>query len=163
MHWGVHPHEVMIANGWLEAEDYYRALAERCGAPFKAKLPATEVAPTAMASPRQCLGRGVLKERDRAGSFVFAPDRLRPNALRAMLARLAPYNFSLASPLAVREAICRHFAPSFALHAVEGLASRHPALSARTRPALWQRLVVLFSAVAIGLAVALAPVETIGW
>ena len=21
--WGVHPHEVMIANGWLEAEDYY--------------------------------------------------------------------------------------------------------------------------------------------
>ena len=28
--WGVHPHEVMIANGWLEAEDYYRALAERC-------------------------------------------------------------------------------------------------------------------------------------
>jgi cellulose synthase/poly-beta-1,6-N-acetylglucosamine synthase-like glycosyltransferase len=161
VHWGVHPHEVMIANGWLAAEDYYRALAERCGAPFKAKLPATEVAPTAMASPRQCLGRGVLKERDRAGSFVFAPDRLRPNALRAMLARLAPYNFSLASPIAVREAICRHFAPSFTLHAVEGLASRHPALSARTRPALWQRLVVLLGAVALALAVALAPVETV--
>ena len=30
--WGVHPHEVMIANGWLDAGDYYRALAERCGA-----------------------------------------------------------------------------------------------------------------------------------
>jgi hypothetical protein len=44
---------------------------------------------------------------------------------------------------------------------VEGLASRHPALSARTRPALWQRLVVLLGAVALALAVALAPVETV--
>jgi hypothetical protein len=87
LHWGVHPHEVMIANGWLAAEDYYRALAERCGAPFKAKLPAVEVTPPATASPRQCLGRGVLKERDHAHSFVFAPDRLRPNALREMLRR----------------------------------------------------------------------------
>jgi hypothetical protein len=29
--WGVQPHEVMIANGWLDAEDYYRVLAERRG------------------------------------------------------------------------------------------------------------------------------------
>ncbi len=36
--WGVHPHEVMIANGWLDAEDYYRALARACGTPFKAEL-----------------------------------------------------------------------------------------------------------------------------
>lgn len=73
LHWGVHPHEVMIANGWLAADDYYRALAERCGAPFKAKLSAVEVTPPATASPRQCLGRGVLKERDRARSFVLHP------------------------------------------------------------------------------------------
>ena len=26
--WGVHPHEVLIANGWLDAADYYRALAQ---------------------------------------------------------------------------------------------------------------------------------------
>ena len=37
--WGVHPHEVMIANGWLDAEDYYRALAEACGTPFNGELP----------------------------------------------------------------------------------------------------------------------------
>ena len=136
-------------------------MAERCGAPFKTKLPAADVAPTAMASPRHSLAKGVLKERHRAGSFVFAPDRLRPNALREMLARLSPYDFSLASPIAVRDAICRHFAPSFGLHAVEGLASRHPDMSARARPALWQRAVVLFGAVAILAAVALAPVETV--
>ncbi len=141
--WGVHPHEVMIANGWLEAEDYYRALAEHCAAPFKSQLLAADVAPAAMAGPRQSLSQGVLKERARAGRFVFAPDRLRPNALREMLARLSPYGFSLASPNAVRSAICHHFALSFALHAIEGLASRHPGMSARTRPTLWQRIAVL--------------------
>ena len=45
---GVHPHEVLIAHGWLDASDYYRALAENCGAPFKADLLAADVAP-----PRQ--------------------------------------------------------------------------------------------------------------
>jgi hypothetical protein len=156
--WGMHPHEVMIANGWLEAEDYYRALAERCAASFKVELCAADVAPPAMASPRQTLAQGVLKERARARSFVFAPDRLRPNALREMLARLSPYAFSLASPNAVRGAIC---APSFALHAMEGLASRHPGMSARTRPALWQRLTVVTLAIAVTAAMNVAPVETI--
>jgi len=70
--WGVHPHEVMIANGWLEAEDYYRALAARSAAPFKDQLVAADVAPAAMASPRQSLARGVLKERARAELRVRA-------------------------------------------------------------------------------------------
>jgi glycosyltransferase XagB len=159
--WGVHPHDVMIANGWLDAEDYYRALAERCAASFKVELRAADVAPPAMASPRQSLARGVLKERARARSFVFAPDRLRPNALREMLARLAPYAFSLASPNAVRGAICHHFGPSFALHAIEGLASRHPGMSARTRPALWQRLAVAGAVIIAITATVVAPVETV--
>jgi hypothetical protein len=104
LRWGVHPHEVMIANGWLDAEDYYRALAQDCGAPFKAELPAADGAPAATATPRQSLATGLLKERDRARRFVFAPDRVRPNALREMLGRLAPHEFSLASPQAVRGA-----------------------------------------------------------
>lgn len=159
--WGVHPHEVMIANGWLDAEDYYCALAERCRAPFKATLPATEVMPTAPASPRPCLAKGLLKQRARAGGFVFAPDRLRPNALREMLRRLSPYDFALASPNAVRGAICRHFAPAIARHAVEALATRHPGMSAREPSVLWQRLTLLVGGVAGLIALALAPVETI--
>ncbi|HEY6920686.1 MAG TPA: hypothetical protein VI390_03695 [Methyloceanibacter sp.] len=71
---------------------------------------------------------------------MLAPDRLRPNALREMLARLKPHDFSLASPQSVRGAICRQFAETFARGAVEGLATRHPDRSARERPALWQRL-----------------------
>ncbi len=46
--------------------DYYRALAESCGAPFKADLPAADVAPAAVANPRQSLAIGLLKERARA-------------------------------------------------------------------------------------------------
>ena len=34
--WGVLPHVVMIANGWLSEADYYRALAHACGVPFRA-------------------------------------------------------------------------------------------------------------------------------
>ena len=159
--WGVHPHEVLIANGWLDAADYCRALAQSCDAPFKADLPAADVAPAAAANPRQSLATGLLKERARARSFVLAPDRVRPNALREILARLSPHEFSLASPQAVRGAICRHFAPSFVLHAVEGLASRKPEQSARTRMASWQRLACCFVPLALLTALLLAPVDTL--
>jgi hypothetical protein len=50
--WGVHPHE---ANGWLDAEDYYCALAAHCWRPFKTTLPVRLVEPAAKMSPRQCL------------------------------------------------------------------------------------------------------------
>ena len=32
---GVHPHHVLIANGWLKEADYYAALAAACGTDFK--------------------------------------------------------------------------------------------------------------------------------
>lgn len=78
------------------------------------------------------LAKGLLKHRSRAHAFVFAPDRLRPKALREMLSRLSPYCFSLAPPNAVRDAIYRHFA--FTRQAIEGLASRHPSMSAGSGP-----------------------------
>ena len=158
-HWGVHPHEVLIANGWLDAADYYRALAESCGTPFKAELPPSHVSPTARTSPRQCLASGLLKERARG--FILAPDRLRPNALRTMLARLSPHAFALAAPGAVREAICRHFQPAFVKAAVEGLASRYPDRSARMPQALWQRITFALLLSTLLAALALAPAKTI--
>jgi hypothetical protein len=76
--WGVHPHEVMIANGWLDAEDYYRALAECCGTPFKANLPAAQVAPTANTSPRQCLASSKsAPAREASSSRLTVSDRMR--------------------------------------------------------------------------------------
>ena len=62
--WGVLPHAVMIANGLLSASDYYRALAQACGVPFRSELGPHEVtAPASLKSPRECLARGLLKER----------------------------------------------------------------------------------------------------
>jgi glycosyltransferase XagB len=159
--WGVHPHEVLIANGWLDAEDYYRALAGSCGTSFKTGLPPAEVMPAAGAGPRRSLASGLLKERARARRFVLAPDRLRPNALREMLARLRPHAFSLASPQSVREAICHQFAETFARGAVEGLASRHPDRSARERLALWHRVALALGLLIFLAAMAIAPAQTI--
>jgi hypothetical protein len=161
LRWGVHPHEVMIANGWLDAEDYASALAERCGAQFKATLSAAEVTPPAPGGPRQCLAKGLLKQRERSMAFVLAPDRLRPNSLREMLRRLSPYDIALASPKAVREAICRHFAPVIAREAVEGLATRRPAMSAKASAASWHRGVALSAAIALLVALVFAPLATI--
>jgi hypothetical protein len=71
---------VLISMGWLNADDYYRALAEACGITFKLDLPPSEVAPPAASlSPRQCLAHGLLKDQTRAKQFIFAPDRLSPS------------------------------------------------------------------------------------
>src|SRR5262245_59052767 len=76
--WGVLPHAVMIANGWLSASDYYRALAQVCGVPFRGEIGPHEVAaPASLRSPRECLASGLLKELARGGAYVFAPEKLR--------------------------------------------------------------------------------------
>lgn len=70
--WGVHPHEVLIAQGSLAEDTYYRALAETAGRPFKAQVAPHEATLPAKANPRQCLAHGLLKERTRAGGYVLA-------------------------------------------------------------------------------------------
>jgi glycosyltransferase XagB len=159
--WGVHPHDVLIANGWLDADDYYRALADSCGASFKAALAPGEAVPPAGATPRQCLARGLLRERTGARAFVLAPDRVRPNSLRHGLAQFPAQRFVLTSPQALHEAVYRHFAPVFAQGAVEALARRRPEQSARTRTPRWQRLVLALAIVCLVAALALAPLETV--
>ena len=159
--WGVHPHDVLIATGRLRADDYYGALAETCGAAFRPAFAPTETALPAKATPQQCLANGILKERARARRFVLAPERLRSNALRSMLARLAPYHFTLTTPRAVRDAVRHHFAAALARGAVDALAVRRPAYSARTGMAPWQRLTLALATVGFILALWLAPVESI--
>jgi len=159
--WGVHPHDVLIANGWLAADDYYRALAETCGTSFKAMLAPSEAVPPGGATPRQCLASGLLKDRARRRHYVLAPERLRPNAVRAVLAQLAPYDFTLATPRAVREAVTHHFAPALAQAAVGGLAARRPEQSARTRTVLWQRAVLIAVGATLLGALLLAPIDII--
>ena len=160
--WGVLPHTVMIANGWLDARDYYRALAEACGVPFRDDLPLDAVtAPLPLTNPRQCILRGLLKERGRRSAYVIAPDQLPPNAVARMLRDLRPYRVSLAAPHDVRRAICGHFARAFADVSVDGLHARHPEQSARSNLAPWQLGVLACSLVALAAAaVALQPLAS---
>ena len=154
--WGVLPHPVMIANGWLSASDYYQALARACGVPFHGEIRPHEVAaPAGLRSPRECLARGLLKEHARQGAYVFAPEKLRPNAVEEVLARLAPHRLSLASPGSLRQAVCGHFAQSFATAAVDRLHARFPDQSAKAKLALWQRLLLGSLPLAFGAALVL--------
>ena len=86
---GVHPHHVLIANGWLKEADYYAALAAACGTDFTPEIAAQDVAPpTPNSSPRECLAKGLLRERRRSRCVLFAPEQLRPNRLRHRAFRL---------------------------------------------------------------------------
>lgn len=159
--WGVRVHEVLIAQGWLSAEDYCRALAAWCGTPCNSDLPPDATAAPGGSGPRRCLAEGLLKERRRAQAYVLAADRLRPNAMRDVVARLWPYTLILATPQSVRAAIFRQFAGCFARDAVEGLRSRFPGMSAKEPSARWQSLAVSIGATALLLGAAVAPRETV--
>ena len=88
---GVEPHEVLIAQGWLKPQAYYAALANHLGVPFEPRPdPARLQPPSPKATPRDCLVHGLMRERERAKRLVFGPDRMRPGALRQMLAQLPP-------------------------------------------------------------------------
>jgi hypothetical protein len=153
--WGVLPHAVMIANGWLSESDYYRALARASGVPFQDDIAPHEVtAPASLKSPRECLARGLLKRCAQHGAYVFAPERLRPSTVEHVPAQLEPHRISLATPQAVRDAIRGHFAKSFATVAVDGLHARHPKRSAKEKLALWQRLTICFIPLAFTAALA---------
>ena len=126
--WGVLPHAVMIANGWLSASDYYRALAQTCGVPFRDEIGPHEVtAPASLRSPRECLARGLFKERARGGAYVFAPEKLRPNAVEEVLARLAPKRRlrTLFVVMSWHERAQRRQRPRLPLLILERLASLH--------------------------------------
>ena len=138
----------MIANGWLSASDYYQALARACGVPFHGEIRPHEVAaPAGLRSPRECLARGLLKEHARQGAYVFAPEKLRPNAVEEVLARLAPHRLSLASPGSLRQAVCGHFARKARMEAVDR--------RAKAKLALWQRLLLGSLPLAFGAALVL--------
>ena len=159
--WGVHPHHVLIANGWLREEDYYRALAETTALSFRPDLSHRDALPPAQSSPRQCLAQGLLQDRAHPRHYVFAPGHLRPNMVRAVLAKLGPSRFSLATARAVRDAVYHYFAPALARGAVETLALRRPDLSARSRTVPWQRTALLVGAAAVLSVLVLAPIETV--
>jgi hypothetical protein len=152
---------VLIATGRLQAHDYYRALAQYCGVPFKPKLGPEDAAPPRQITPRQSLIHGLLKDRTREKGYIFAPDNLRPMVVREILNQLKPRALSLATPQTARDAITRHFAASLVQDAVEGLAARHPESSARLPAATWQHVALILGVIAALYSFAVAPADAV--
>jgi hypothetical protein len=152
------PHDVLIANGWIKADDYYEALARSCGLPFVSELRAYDMrAPARDATPRQCLANGVLRHRH--GPLLFSPDRLRPNQLRNQSGGAG--TIVIVPPQRIRRAIYHYYDANFAAAAIDGLKRRRPEQSAHSALPRWQRASFVASLLCLAAAIMLAPLLTI--
>lgn len=157
--WGVRPHEVLIANGWISAEDYLRAAADFCGVKFwpEAALGAAKPA-GAERTAQACLKAGMLTA---DGSAIFAPIHVDPSSLRQALLQINRRRVGFAVPDSIRRVIYRHFAGAISFEAKDGLDVRAPEKSAKTALCGWQWLAAIGLPAAFGLALLQDPALTI--
>lgn len=159
--WGVHPHEVLIAEGHITEDAYVQALAETAGVPYRTDLAPRDIAIPRNASFRQCLSTGIIKEAGPAGTFLLGTNRLRPFALRALLARLSSHRIALCGPRALGDAIRDRFSATLAQSAVRTLAARRPHLSAHRLAPDWQVWAFVLGCAALLAAGLTAPRATV--
>lgn len=97
---GVDPAACLMAEGLVDAQSYYRALARHLGAPYLAR---PELTPDADYPEAILAGVAPLVEEGGAARFVSAPG---PEAIaRLVAAGRAPDGFALTSPEALRKAV----------------------------------------------------------
>ncbi|ODR97517.1 hypothetical protein AUC70_00395 [Methyloceanibacter stevinii] len=158
--WGVPPHEVLIASGHITEEAYMAALASSAGVAFLPRLPEGGAAAPGKANQRQCLTTGVLQETGPAGRLLLGFSCLRPFAMRALLARLAPRPVALVPPRELRRALAECFGSSLAQGAISALKSRRPNLSAYRPASTWQARTLVLGCLALVAAGLTAPLAT---
>lgn len=159
-HWGVHPHEVLIATGLITEETYMAALAASAGVAFLPRVPEGRAGAPGKANLRQCLATGILEETGPTRRLLLGFTSLRPFAMRALLARLSPLPVALVPPRELRRAIGACFGPSLARGAVSALKSRRPVLSAGRGAAAWQMWTLVLGCLALVAAGFAAPLAT---
>ncbi len=132
--WGVLPHDVLIASGWIGAEDYARALAANAGLRFRAEVGVADL------DPSQGTLRGALggAERLKEGGVVLAPERKSVGEILTLAQRVHPEAVELAPLNRMNQAIRDRFATALAHAATGDLAARRPSASARQTLARWQ-------------------------
>ncbi|MEG6508562.1 glycosyltransferase family 2 protein [Methyloligella sp. 2.7D] len=145
LRWGVAPHEVLIANGWISAEDYTRALAAFCGVGFVPETHLDAVPARSSDRPKDCLRAGLLRQRGMRQA-VFAPEQMAPMQLRRDFEALGG-RVCFAASQTVRGAIRHHFAPELKHEASEALFERFPDRSAKSPVALWMRIALALGAI----------------
>jgi hypothetical protein len=135
--WGVYPHEVLIATGWVSAEAYTRALAGFFGLPFRREVSPDDL-DSGSVNLRASIANGLIKQSAPEAGVVLSPDRRHPRDVVALAEKLHPQTLTLAPPQSVRNAIRCHFAETIAHAAVSELNTRRPEESARQNLARWQ-------------------------
>jgi len=139
--WGVLPHEVLIALGWIDEREYVAALGATLGIHWHGRVPA---------QPR------------RSGEVVISAYAIRPRVIRERVSLLPPGQHPVLATR--REVDAMHMAGAQAAlidHAIEGLWRANPKASARYGAETWQALV---AAATVGLLLggaAVAPEITV--
>jgi cellulose synthase/poly-beta-1,6-N-acetylglucosamine synthase-like glycosyltransferase len=126
--WAVLPHEVLIAQGWIDEREYVAALGATLGIDWFGRV---------SAGPR------------RTGEVMISAYAMRPQVIRERISLLPPGQHPVLATR--REVDARHMAGAeMALidHAIEGLWRANPTASARHGAETWQALV---AAIVVGL------------
>ncbi len=160
--WDVAPHDVLIANGWVRQNDYYRALAQDCGAEFVEVPTAGTLTPFShVATPREALRSQILRRvRNGQVDVAYAPVAARPGELKRHLA-VDVNRIAITTPLDLRSAIQRSFADRLMANAINSLTNRFPGESAGQGLVASQRYILAAIFAAICISVFLAPVFTL--
>lgn len=157
----------LIASGLVEDDRFYRALAAELGVDYLPSLDATRMIVSeqhAVSFLRRHAWHIPVRMAERDGStvFVIAPEKVRLDALRAMLAArpaIVP-RLRLTAPRALRAALFERVRMNLARAAASDLFDRHPGYSARLVLNSWQACFIGAAAVAFPVTLAAAPVQT---
>lgn len=160
--WNVTPHDVLIANGWVRPNDYYRALARDCGAEFIGQHESASLAPfSQIATPREALRSQLLRRvRKNRVDVAYAPGAARPGELKRRLA-VDVERIAITSPRELRATIQRTFAKRLSANAIHSLTNRFPGESAGEGLVMSQRYGLTITFTAICLSGFLSPVITL--
>ena len=160
--WDVTPHDVLMANGWVRPDDYYRALAQDCGAEFVEARGSESFSPFShVATPREAL-RSQLLRRVRNGrvDVAYAPGAARPGELKRRLA-VDVKRIAITTPRDLRATIQTTFAKRLTANAIHGLTRRFPRESAGQGLVSSQRYIMAMIFAAICIAGFISPVITL--
>lgn len=150
--WNVTPHDVLMANGWVRPNDYYRALAQDCGAEFVEARAAHSLTPFShVATPREALKSQLLRRvRNGRVDVAYAPGAARPGELKRRLA-VDVDRIAITTPRDLRTVIQRIFAERLTANAINSLTNRFPGESAGQGLVTSQRygLAMIFAAICI--------------
>ncbi|KAB2847829.1 MAG: glycosyltransferase [Hyphomicrobiaceae bacterium] len=150
---GVAPHETLLANGWVHADAYARALANHLG-----------VEPV-LSAKGLATGDEIFGQRAGQDSTLLVVNaiRLRPGTIASTIGRLTS-PIALASPREMREARFAATRGQITRRAVYGLLRRTPQLSAARRMRTWQSVALLsIAGLMIGAHAIAADIAVAAW